>query len=105
MPDEPSANRLHNLSVAQYVVHVVLWPAASCENCDRAVDVLADIPCILERFPRAFEEEPVLRVENCRITRAHPEKRRVEARDIVEAAARFDICRILQAVRRLPSRQ
>ena len=43
--------------------HVLAEPARR-EHADRAVDPLADVAGVLERLPRALEEQAVLRIEH-----------------------------------------
>ena len=71
-------------SLAQHVLEHVLAEAARREHADGAVDALADVAGVLERLPRALEEQPVLRVEHGGVARAHPEERGVELVDVVE---------------------
>src|SRR5205085_691106 len=41
----------------------------------------------LQRFPGAFEEQPLLRIDALRLAGADPEERRIEALSLVEKAA------------------
>ena len=85
--DEPLADRFHHLPVAQQVVIMYSEPAGGREDADRAVEGVTDVAGVLEGFPRALEEETVLRIEHGRVARAHAEERRVEPVDVVEPAA------------------
>ena len=51
---------------------------------------------VLERLPRALEEQPLLRIDQLGLARRVAEEAGVEQLDAVEHAARLDVARVLQ---------
>ena len=76
---------LDGLAVAADIVQKVRVHAATGENADRASISRGVVAGILQRLPRAFKKDAMLRIGQRRFPVAHVEKSRVELVDVGRA--------------------
>src|SRR6476469_2688694 len=79
--------------MAEYGRHVRI-EIDSREYAYRTRAILGNVTGVLERFPRKFEEKPLLRIHELRFPRAHAEKRGVKLVDVAKHPANRYVLRV-----------
>ena len=91
---QEQAHRLDQLRVCEQVVGQVGLHAATAEDPDGAAEILRHVARVFQRFPGAFEEVAVLRIEHRRVAFAEAEKIGVEHFHVRQHQAGPDIGRV-----------
>ena len=103
--NEPIADGSSNVIVCQHVVGHVFVEPTRCKDPDVAVDGCTHVAGLLEGFPRTLEEQPMLRIKDRRITRAHPEERGIELIDVLEWGCIWHVARVADCIVRFAGGQ
>ena len=81
----------HDVSVGEQVLPQVEAALGAGEDADQPGVARRVVPRPFEGLPGAFEEQPLLRVENARLARREAEERRVEQLDPLEGGGHLQV--------------
>ncbi len=105
MTEQEHTDFRHQIGVGQQVEREISLHAGPGEHTDASVEMLRHMTGIFKRFPGAFQEMPMLRIENGGFPRRKPEKSGVKAFHIGKIVRRPYISRVSQLFRTHPVRK